>query len=97
MANLNAPAGLSPVGFLSGASWNGQARRYCIPSADTNAYAIGDPVMWAGSADASGVATVIIATPGSGILGVIVGAGGLKYGGFSGDPTNLNTTVIPAT
>ena len=97
MANLNAPAGLSPVGFLSGAPWNGQARRYCIPSTDGTAYAIGDPVMWAGSADASGVATVIIATAGSGILGAIVGAGGLKYGGFSGDPTNLNTTVIPAT
>jgi hypothetical protein len=97
MPNSNTPFGLAPVEYLSGAKWNGQARRYCIPSTDGNAYAIGDVVTIAGSADAKGIPTVVLATPGSGVLGVIVGMGGLQYGGPSADPTNLNTTVIPAT
>ena len=97
MANANPPMGLAPVAYLDGSPWNGQARRYHIPSTDGNAYAIGDPVTLAGSADANGVASVVLATPGSGILGVIVGSGGLQYGGPSVDPGNLNTTVIPAT
>lgn len=97
MANANTPFGLAPVAFLSGSPWNGQARRYYIPSTDGNAFAIGDPVSFAGGADAKGVASVTLSTPGSGILGVIVGAGGTAYGGMSGDPANLNTTVIPAT
>lgn len=97
MPNANAPFGLSPVEYLNGAKWNGQVRRYYIPSSDTNAYAIGDPVTLAGSGDARGIASVVIATPGSAMLGAIVGMGGLQYGGMSGDPTNLNTTVIPAT
>lgn len=97
MANPNAPFGLSPVEYLSGAKWNGQVRRYYIPSADTNAYAIGDPVTLAGSADTKGIASVVLATPGSGMIGPIVGMGGLQYGGMSGDPTSLSTTIIPAT
>jgi len=97
MPNPNAPFGLSPVEYLNGSKWNGQVRRYYIPSSDGNAFAIGDPVVIAGGADARGIASVTLATPGSAMLGPIVGMGGLLYGGFSGDPTNLNTTVIPAT
>ena len=97
MANANVPSGLSPVGYIGGAPWNGQVRRYYIPAADTNAYAIGDPVTLAGGADAAGVASAILMTPGGGWIGAIVGMGGEKYGGPSVDPTNLNTTVIPAT
>lgn len=97
MANANTPMGLAPVAFLSGSPWNGQARRYHIDSTDGNAFAIGDPVAFSGTADENGVAGVTLATPGSGILGVIVGAGGPAFGGMSGDPANLNTTVIPAT
>lgn len=97
MPNTNTPQGLKPVGYLGAAEWNGQVRRYCIPQADTNAYAIGDPVTIAGSADARGVATVVLATPGSALLGPIVGMGGTAFGGPSVDPANLNTTVIPAT
>lgn len=97
MANPNAPFGLSPVEYLSGAKWNGQVRRYFIPQADANAYAIGDPVTLAGSADAKGIASIVLATPGAALLGCVVGAGGITYGGMSADPTNLNTTVIPAT
>lgn len=100
MANRNAPFGLSPFGYLNGSQWNGQARMYCIPSTDsTNAYAIGDPVVLAGSADTKGIPTVTLATAGYGnaITGVIVGAGGIVYGGPGANPTNLNTTVVPAT
>jgi hypothetical protein len=97
MPNVNAPFGLSPVEYLSGAKWNGQVRRYFIPAANGSAFAIGDPVTLGGSADARGIASIALATPGSAMLGAIVGMGGATYGGFSGDPSNLNTTVIPAT
>ena len=100
MANLNAAAGLSPDQYLNGSPWNGQARRYYIPSTDVNAYAIGDPVDLVGGADATAACpTVTLATAGTGnpLVGVIVSAGGLQVGGPSADPSNLNTTVIPAT
>ena len=97
MANDNTPFGLRPVEYLNGAPWNGQARKYYIPSANGSAFAIGDPVEIGGSADANGVASVVLATPGGGITGVVVGMGGMKYGGFSGDPDSLGTIVIPAT
>jgi hypothetical protein len=44
MANTNAPFGLRPVCYLNGAPWNGQARRYYVPSSDTFAYYMGDVV-----------------------------------------------------
>ncbi len=97
MANANTPFGLAPIEYADGSPWNGQVRQYCITSADANAFAIGDPVVLAGGADTAGIATVTLATPGSGLLGVIVGMGGTVYGGASVDPNNLNTTVIPAT
>lgn len=100
MANANTPWGLAPVQYLSGNPWNGQARKYYIAAADTNAYAIGDPVASvAGGADANGTPRVTLATAGSGnaLRGVIVSAGGPLVGGMSADPNNLNTTVIPAT
>lgn len=77
MANINAPKGFSPVGTLSGASWNQQGRLYAIANDASNTYAIGDVVMSAASADADGVpyvtkwggATTTSALP----LGIIVG------------------------
>lgn len=97
MPNSNTPFGLRPHSYLNGALWNGQARMYCIPSSDGNAYAIGDPVEIAGGADAAGVPTVVLATPGSGLTGAIVSCAGTKYGSHGGDPANLNTTIVPAT
>lgn len=101
MANPNAPFGLSPVSHILGVPWNGAARTYSIPAADTNAYAIGDPVVIAGSADANGVPTCILATAGTTnpVLGAIVGMGGKAYGGAIGvNPLgNQDTTIIPAT
>lgn len=99
MANPNRVAGLSPVTYLNGAPWTGGGRMYCIPSTDTNAYAVGDPVVFAGSADTNGVATVILATAGSTntITGAVVsGAGGTVFAGNYGIPQE-SPVVIPAT
>lgn len=97
MANEDRPSGLSPTQYLNGAPWNGQARLYNIDSGDTNAFAIGDPVKSDGTADANGVAGVTLGTAGSAVRGVIVSMGGLLRGGPMVDPTNLGTTIIPAT
>lgn len=97
MANTNAPFGLAPIEYLIGTPWNGQARRYHVDSTEANALAIGDPVVTLGTSDADGVMSVTLATAGSGITGVIIGMGGLKYGGPGGDLDNLSITVIPAT
>lgn len=99
MANVSKISGLAPIAYLNGAPWNGQVRTYCIPSTDGNAYAIGDPLAYAGSADTNGVATVILATAGTGntVLGSIVAMGGTAYGGMKSDPNAPNTIIIPAT
>ena len=100
MANADRPSGLSPVQYLNSAPWNGGGRVYCIPDTDdTNAYAIGDPVVLAGGADANGVPTITLATGGAtnSILGAIVsGAGALSYGSTYGVPQD-SPIVIPAT
>jgi hypothetical protein len=98
MANVNTPAGLTPWQYRNGNAWNGMGRMYFIQQSDPNAYAIGDPVTFSGVGDANGVPGVVLATAGTNALcGCIVGAGGIVYGGPGADPTNLNTTVIPAT
>ena len=100
MANVDRPAGLVPVQYLNGAPWNGGGRVYCIPETDdTNAYAIGDPLVLAGGADSNGVPTVTLATAGTGnqVLGPMVsGAGALSYGSSYGVPQD-SPIVIPAT
>lgn len=98
MANTSRPAGLYPIEYLDGSPWTGKARMYYIPSTDNNAYAIGDPMVMAGSADAAGVASVTLATAGHGnaVLGALVGSGGAVYGGPGAVPGSLETTIIPA-
>lgn len=97
MANINAPAGLTPVDHLLGLNWTARGRTYYIAASDGNAYAAGDPVTLAGSADANGVPSITLASAGTGneVLGCFLGAG-LVEGGPLVDPTNLNTTVIAA-
>lgn len=102
MANVSKISGLAPVQYLNGSPWNGQAREYYIPSTDTKAYAIGDPVDLAGGADTKGVPSVTLATAGNNsgankLLGAIVGAGGAVYGATLGNANNQNTIVVPAT
>ena len=100
MANANRPAGLSPVMYLNGAKWTGAGRVYCIPDTDdSNAYAVGDPVVLAGSADSNGIPTITLATAGTGnaVLGPIVSpAGASLYGAPFGVPADI-PVVIPAT
>ncbi len=100
MANVSRIAGLVPVQYLNGAAWNGQARTYFIPSSDTNAYAIGDPVDFGGSADANGVPSVVAALPGNNsgvnmILGAIVSVA--EQESDIGNVSNPNSIVAPAT
>lgn len=84
MANVDAPRGLKPVRYASGAPYNGAFNRYYVPATDSTAIFIGDPVTLAGSADADGVATVAQSAAAGVIAGVVVGveaetADSLKY------------------
>lgn len=74
MANANTPRGLWPVRHRNGAPYNGAVTRYYVPASDGTALYLGDPVIIAGSADASGVATVTRATAAGGayVLGPVV-------------------------
>lgn len=96
MANANRPSGLSPVKHLITGNYNGQVNVYSIAAADTNGYAVGDPVASSGSSDTNGVAGITLATAGTGnaIRGVIVGLGTAETGIFN--PDNLNSTIRPA-
>ena len=93
MANANRPQGLVPTQHLDG-DWNGVARTYCILAADTNAYAIGDPVISAGNGDSNGVPAITLAAATGAIRGVIVGLGTSEGGIFN--PNNLNSTIRPS-
>lgn len=73
MANINAPRGFSPVGTISGASWNEQGRMYAIANDASNTYAIGDVVSIANSCDANGIPFVTKLTNGGAAGGVPVG------------------------
>ena len=95
MANANRPMGLSPVKTITGAPYNGQARVYAILAADTNGYAIGDPVASvAGGGDASGNAAITIGVAGAAIRGVIVGLADRKDAFVK--VGNLDSIVRPA-
>lgn len=74
MANANVPSGLRPV-HANGRPYSGGGNRYFLPTSETNNLYIGDSVIIAGSADASGVPTITKATAGSGnrITGAIIG------------------------
>lgn len=99
MANVNAPFGLRPIRYASGAPYNGACNLYLATGA-TGAIFIGDPVVGAGSANSSLVQghepgtlpTVTVAADGDGdpILGVCVGvkpvtADSLRYRADSTD------------
>lgn len=82
MPNRNAPFGLRPIRYASGAPYNGAFNSYFATGA-TGAIFIGDPVIGAGSANTSEIQgykagtlpTVTVALDGDGdpILGVCVG------------------------
>ena len=96
MANANKPMGLSPVQYLNGSSWNGQARLYSIAYNYGTAIYIGDPVVPSGTADGNGIMGITLASAGDGnqVLGSVVGIG--RYVDLIANPNNLNITYFPA-
>ena len=82
MANVDNPFGLKPVRYLTGAPYNGAVNAYFVPSSDTTALFIGDPVVKTGTSNttaqkefvAGALPVVTKATAGSTnpITGVIV-------------------------
>ena len=102
MANPNRPSGFTPVQYLNGAPWNGQARLYSIIATYGTALYIGDPVISSGTADANGIPGINIGAGTGALRGVIVGladsgqatapVGGVSIGGVF----NPNITYRPA-
>jgi hypothetical protein len=73
MANGNVARGLIPVRMADGSPYNGAVDMFYVPSSDGTALYEGDPVILAGSADGSGVASVTRAGNTGAISGVVVG------------------------
>lgn len=94
MANSNRPMGFSPVCYLNGAPWNGQARVYSVAAAYGTALYIGDPVISSGTADTNGVPGIAIGATTGALRGVIVGLG--KTEGMVPNYSNLDITYRPA-
>lgn len=83
MANIDAPHGLKPARYLSGAPWNGALTKYSIPAAATLAVGKGDIVKLTGAGTADGLREVAAITATTDVpVGVAVG--------FLPDPSNLN-------
>lgn len=100
MANVNRINGASPVGTLSGASWNQQGRTYAIATANTaDSFAIGDIVMSAGGSDANGVPYVkkipIANASNFCALGIVVGIEPVSASvSLVGQPVSLETSYL---
>lgn len=71
MANSDKATGFRPVRTLDGKPFTGNAMMYYIPSTDSTAVYVGDPVKLAGSADADGVPTVTKASSTNAIVGIV--------------------------
>jgi hypothetical protein len=85
MANPDAPFGLRPVRYRSGAPYNGACNPYYIGTGDNTALFIGDPVVNAADSNSAiegdgrhpagtlGVVTRATAGAGAAVLGIVVG------------------------
>lgn len=95
------PSGLSPVQFLSGTKYTGQAHMYSIPASDaTYNYFQGDLVSAIGgggstAADVNGIPSVVMTTAGVAACGVIVAIGTIPQGGPYINPNDLSKTYAP--
>jgi hypothetical protein len=94
MANANRPSGFTPVQYLGGAEWNGQARLYSIAAAYATALYIGDPCISSGTSNADGVPGIVLGATTGALRGVIVGLG--MQEGLIANPSNLDITYRPA-
>lgn len=94
MANTDSPRGLKPVGYLSGAPYNGAANSYFIDASDAQAVYIGSLVKLDGTNNADGVpgVTAVSLAAGNVMVGVVVGIDPVT--GVSSP--NLNQTYRPA-
>ncbi len=72
MANVNRVRGFEPVGFLSGASYNGESRRCYVPSGQDAALAVGDIVKLLANGASNKVPNVTDADTGDLACGVII-------------------------
>lgn len=97
MTNPNKVSGLTPVGYLGGADWDGRGRMYSIATSETNKLSPGDPVKLSGDGDSRGIPGVVQATAGATAVGVILAIGVNPDGGPYIDPTNLTLVQAPAT
>ena len=92
MANVDSPFGLRAVRYLNGAPWNGQCRRYLLPSSDSSNRFIGDPVTLGGDAGAAGL--VVDGIPAQGLPTCAIGVAGAAWVGvicgFEVNPDNLS-------
>ncbi len=97
MSQVSRINGFRPVKTLNGASWNGGANVYFVPSTDATVIMVGDAVALAGdSRAASGVATVTRLATATGIpLGIVVGIIFTGMGDTQNVPpvTDLNTPI----
>tara|TARA_R110000868_G_scaffold13014_1_gene61241 strand:- start:4349 stop:4957 length:609 start_codon:yes stop_codon:yes gene_type:complete len=94
MANANRPSGFSPIEYLNGSSWNGQARLYSIAAAYNVALYVGDPVISSGTSDSQGIPGIALAAATGAVRGVIVGIGNTK--GLIANVVNPNISYRPA-
>jgi len=94
MANANRPAGFTPVQYLNGAAWNGQARIYSIAASYGTALYIGDPCISSSTSDVNGIPGIAIGGTTGALRGVIVGLG--RYPNLLANPSNLDITYRPA-
>lgn len=97
MANTSKIRGFLPMKHVNGSPYNGQSNIYFIPSSDSTAVFVGDPVKLATGANAQGVAQVIKATAGAAVLGVVIGVINTKFdpvaGRMSAGSVSLDTPV----
>jgi hypothetical protein len=107
VTNQNKPSGLTPVKYLNGADWTGQANIYYIDgTTNADAFNVGDLVSpLAGLDAASGLQTIGLTKAASSTicLGVAIAFGASPTlttslrGGPYIDPTNLTLINVPAT
>ena len=103
MPNANIATGLRPVRYASGAPYNGSASTYFAPASDGTALFIGDPVIIAGSADATTGFEIqedavggALAVTGIGLNADLIAASGstvTKRSGFQLDTSTAATTA----
>ncbi len=96
MANRDKPFGLAPVKYLNGADWDGRGNVYSVATANGTILSPGDTVTLSGTGDATGKYPGIVRhTPGSGLIGVILGIGLNPNGPFV-NPNDLTVMQKPA-